>query len=157
MASISNDQELKQALDRLDAVQQRVVGARFVEHVLDLSTDERIAKAIRLALDPQAASDDLKMAQKSVHSAVLESHARCGAAGDWKDQATYFVGRAAAACLVTKLRSEGKDPAWQAALSSRMARTSAAIDSDSDSPEQESAHQFQILSRYLDSLIGAGS
>lgn len=151
MASISNDQQLKQALDRLDAVQQRVVGARFVEHVLDLAADERIAKAIRLALDPQTTNDDLKTAQKAVNSAVLESHARCGAAGDWKDQATYFVGRAAAACLATKTRSEGKDPAWQAAMSSRMARTSAAIESDSGTPEQESVHQFQILSDYLNS------
>jgi len=152
MASISNDQELKQALDRLDVTQQRVVGALFVENVLDLSNDERIGKAVKLALDPAADSDVLKSAQKSVTNAILESHARCGAEGDWKDQATYFVGRAAAACLMPKPRSTGKDPAWQAALSSRMARTSAAIDSDGGMPEQESAKQFQILSSYLNSL-----
>jgi hypothetical protein len=150
MASINNDQAFKQALDSLNPTQQRVAGALFVQHVLDLTTDMRIAKAVEVALNPESPADALKAAQKSVNSAVLDSHARCGAEGDWKDQATYFVGRAASACLTAKILSEGKDPAWQAALSSRMARTSAAIDIDGGNPEQETNHQFNILSDYLD-------
>lgn len=152
MASISNDLELKLALDNLDAAQQRVAGALFVQRVLDLAVDDRIDKAVQVALNPDAGADDLKSAHKSVKTAVLDSHARCGDEGDWKDQATYFVGRAAAACLAPKIRSEGKDPAWQAALSCRMARTSAAIYSDSGTPEQESKKQFEIMSKYLDKL-----
>ena len=54
MAAISNDLELKQALDNLDAVQQRVVGALFVQNVLQLAIDDRIEKAIKVALKPDA-------------------------------------------------------------------------------------------------------
>ena len=151
MASISNDQEMKQALDNLDPTQQRLAGALFVQNVLDLASDDRINKAVQVALNAGSDGDNLKAALKSVNSAALEGHTRCGAEGDWKDQANYFVARAAAACLAPKVRSEGKDPAWQAALSSRMARTSAAIDSDS-ATAQENVKQFEILSGYLDNL-----
>jgi hypothetical protein len=151
MAAISNDHEMKRALDKLDALQQRVAGALFVQNVLDLASDDRIGKAIQVALNAGSDEADLKAALKTVNAAVLDGHTHCGAEGDWKEQANYFVARAASACLAPQILKEGKAPAWQAALSSRMARTSAAIDSDS-APEQENAKQFEILSAYLDNL-----
>jgi len=150
MSTISNDHEMKTQLDALDPTQQRLVGARLVESVLDLSKDERIQQALKTALDPTATDEQLKAALKSANQATLEGHTRCGAAGDWTDQANYFVGRALVACLTPQVRKEGKNPAWQAALSCRMARTSAAIDQDSDNPLQENTRQYVILSSQLD-------
>jgi hypothetical protein len=152
MSTISNDPEMKAALEGLDANQQRLLGARLVESVMDLCGDERIDRALKVALDAHADEEAIKVAQKSVNQSVLDSHTRCGAEGDWKDQATYFVGRALASCLSPQVRSGGKSPAWQAALSCRMARTSAAIDQDSDAPLQENTRQYVILSLFLDNL-----
>lgn len=155
-STISNDPEMKAALEGMDQTQQRLLGAQLVQSVMDLCTDTRIEHALNTALDAEAAEDQLKAAHKSVNQAVLDSHARCGAEGDWKDQANYFVGRALAACLAPQVRSESKSPAWQAALTCRMARTSAAIDQttdpDSNAPAQETTRQYVILSRFLENL-----
>ncbi|MEO5343652.1 MAG: hypothetical protein H7842_10000 [Gammaproteobacteria bacterium SHHR-1] len=155
-SSISNDREMKTALQGLDAIQQRLIGAQLVESVMDLCNDERLRSVLNSALDAEADADRLGLAQKTVKQAVLDSHARCGAAGDWQDQATYFVGRALHACLSPQVLKEGKSPAWQAALSCRMARTSAAIDQtdeqEDSSPAQETTRQYVILSRFLENL-----
>jgi hypothetical protein len=150
MSTISNDHEMKNLLDGLSPQRQRLVGALLVESVIDLCNDERIRQVLKIALDPDAADDQLKAAHKTASQATLEGHARCGAEGDWTDQANYFVGRALVACLTPQVRKEGKSPAWQAALSCRMARTSAAIDQDSDTPLQENTRQYVILSSQLD-------
>jgi hypothetical protein len=50
----------------------------------------------------------------------------------------------------TTNHTEGS-PAWQASMSSRMARTSMGIDADDMSTTNESEQQYQILSEYLNS------
>ncbi len=152
MTAISNDTELRAALDGLDAVGQRVVAARFVEHVLDLASDERLALVTRTAANNAATDSELVAALSSARAATFDSHTRCGSEGDWSAQAGYFVARAAAAAVTPAGQLPGGS-AWQAAVSSRMARTCETIarDAAADNPATaESAAQYRILSEYLD-------
>ena len=152
MSQISNDAEFKQALNSLNAAQQRILAAKFVEHVLPLSNDKRLTQAVQTAMEKDASQDELSMAQKSAMAATVDHHARCGADGNWTEQAGYFVGRAAIAA-VSKAPSSTANPAWIAAMSCRMALTSATID-DQDSDESthsEVEWQYQILPQFLNS------
>ena len=149
MASISNDTEFRAALEGLDIAGQRRVGALFVDNVLELAKDPRINNALAAARDSEISEEAMALARRGIKAASLEAHTRCGAEGEWTDQAGYFVARAAEACLEPEGRSS-KSPAWKAAMSARMARTCLAADSDEDSHDSESAAQYQILASYLD-------
>jgi hypothetical protein len=153
MTSIANDSEFRQALEALDITRQRVVAARFVEHVLDLASDERLALVTRTAANSAATDSELVAALSSARAATFDSHTRCGSEGDWSAQAGYFVARAAAAAVTPAGQLPGGS-AWQAAVSSRMARTCETIarDAAADNPAAgESAAQYHILSEFLDS------
>ena len=150
MSQISNDTEFKQALQRLDKKQQRVVGALFVKHVLPLSNDSRLIHVIKTAADSDATQDELSNALKSAKAATFDSHTRCGSEGNWTDQAGYFVARAATAAVTPETQSKAGGPAWQAAMSCRMAQTSMLIDSD-DETTADNEWQYDILSSYLNS------
>lgn len=150
MGTISNDKQFRDALNGLNAQQQRVVGALFVENVLGLTEDPRVARSLVAAKDMQLDEEALNLARRSAKAASLEAHTRCGSDGEWTDQAGYFVARAAEACLEPEGRSQGKGAAWKAAMSARMARTCLAADSDEDSHDSESQAQYKILSSYLD-------
>ena len=151
MSQITNDKEFKQALLGLDPVQQRVMAARFVEHVYELSNDERIARVIKTALRPEASAAELAEALKTAMAVAMDSYTRCGAEGSWHDQSAYFVARAAIAMVTPPEQSKAGGPAWQAAMSSRMARTSMLIDEESGdvSALPENEWQYQLLSEYL--------
>jgi hypothetical protein len=148
MSEIDNDKAFRTALEALGIDQQRTVGALFVDHVLDLSDDARVAQALAAAREPNIADEALDFARRSIKAASLEAHTRCGADGEWAEQAGYFVARAAEACLEPEGRS--RSPAWKAAMNARMARTCLAADSDEDTHDSESRAQYQILTRYLD-------
>lgn len=150
MSTISNDSQFRDALNRLSLAQQRAVGARFVENVLSLSSDPRVAQVLAVAKDADPSADAVNLARRSIKAASLEAHTRCGSDGEWSDQAGYFVARAAEACLEPEGRSQGKGPAWKAAMSARMARTCLAAESDQDSHDSESQAQYNILISYLD-------
>lgn len=147
MKTIANDAEFKNALSSLDPARQRLVAARFVKHVLDLGKDPRIERALKVAADENAGEEDLAAALKNARAAVLDSHTRCGAEGDWSEQAGYFVARAAVAAIGGSTKASG--PAWAAAMSSRMARTCESIDADADAAGQERQAQYRILAEYL--------
>ena len=153
MSQISNDTEFKQVLQNLDATQQRTVAALFTEHVLSLSNDDRIKRVVKVATDDGASEGEISDALKSAKSAIMDSSTRCGAEGNWTDQAGYFVARAAVAAVTPPEQSKAGGPAWQAALSSRMAQTSIQIDNDSDEvpDHSENEWQYDILSNYLQS------
>ncbi len=153
MSQISNDTEFRQALHDLDAAQQRMVAAMFVEHVLSLSDDERIKRAVKVATDNNASESEIADALKSAKAAIMDSSTRCGAEGNWTDQAGYFVARAAIAAITPSAQSKSGGPAWQAAMSSRMAQTSIEIDNDSNEvpTHSESEWQYGMLSNYLKS------
>ena len=147
--SINNDSDFRQALDGLSLERQRVVGSLFVKSVLELSDDPRVAQSLQAATEPDIGDEALGFARRTAKTASLDAHARCGADGEWTDQAGYFVARAVEACLEPEGRSGGKGPAWKAAMSARMARTCLAAESEEDSHDVESQAQYQILTSYL--------
>ena len=148
MSEINNDKAFRTALEALGIDRQRVVGALFVDHVLDLSDDARVAQALAAAREPKIADEALELARRSIKAASLEAHTRCGADGEWTEQAGYFVARAAEVCVEPEGRS--RSLAWKAAMNARMARTCLAADSEEDTHDSESRAQYQILTRYLD-------
>jgi hypothetical protein len=150
MTEVSNDTEFRKVLDGLDATQQRLVAARFVEHVIALCSDKRIARVIKVAGDSDVSESELADALKTARATTFDCHTRCGSEGDWSEQAGYFVARAATAAL-TPLGQMPSGPAWQAAMSSRMAQTSMSIVSGDDTVGQETKQQYRILSEFLDS------
>lgn len=151
MSQITNDAEFKQALQDLDATQQRTVAALFVEHVLPLSDDERIKRVVKVAADDSASEGEISDALKTARAAIMDSSTRCGAEGNWTDQAGYFVARAAVAAVTPQSQSKSGNPAWQAALSCRMAQTSIEIDGDTGEmpSHSENEWQYDILSNHL--------
>lgn len=152
MNQISNDTELKQTLQKLDAIQQRTVAALLIEHVLSLSNDDRIQRAVKVAANSKASQGEIVDALKLAKAATIDCSTRCGAEGNWADQAGYFVARAAVAALTPHAQSKSGGPAWQSALSCRMARTSIQIDGDSDElAHSENKWQYHALSNYLQS------
>ena len=151
MQEITNDKEFSETLDNLSMEQQRAVGALFVENVLKLSDDPRVAKALEAAKDTEIDEDTLNLARRNIKAASLEAHTRCGAEGEWLDQAGYFVARAAEACVEPQVRSKGKGPAWKAATNARMARTCLASDTGEDAHGNERNAQYKILTDYLNS------
>jgi len=150
MSEIRNDTDFRKELEALDEVQQRQVAALFVQHVLHLGTDKRLERVIKAAADADATEAELAAALKSAHAATFDSHARCGAEGHWSDQAGYFVARAAVAATTPMAHARAGGPAWQAAMSARMAYTSMLIESAPDqSAHTECEWQYQSLSDYL--------
>ena len=152
MNRISNDKEFKQALQKLDATQQRTVAALFIEHVQSLCSDDRIQLAIKVAADSNASQAEISDTLRSAKAATIDCATRCGAEGNWTHQAGYFVSRAAVAALTPQTQTSSGSPAWQAALSCRMAQTSIQIDDDADeSAYSENEWQYGALSDYLQS------
>ena len=149
MSTITNDKQLRETLDGLSLPQQRQVAAALIGNVLSLTQDERVARAVKTAAEGIEDEDSLNAAFRAAKAAALEAHARCGADGEWTDQAGYFVARAAESAVAQQKRSHGKGPAWQAALSCRMARTARASENEDDAPESESAAQYRIVNEFL--------
>jgi hypothetical protein len=149
MVDINNDTTFRDALIKLEPVEARIVGAKFVESVVPLADDQRLRRIVDVASSKEATEEELDVSRKLAKSIMVDTYTRCGADGDWNEQAGYFVARAAAACLAPIEKGKPGGPAWQAAMSSRMARTSAAINSG-DGAESESGRQYHILSDYLE-------
>lgn len=149
MSRISNDIEFRQTLGQLELTQQRRLAAMFIESVISLSGDERIGRVLKSANNPDASVDEMARALKEAKTASLYSYTRCGAEADWREQAGYFVARAAEAAVMPEGQIRSGGPAWQAAMSCRMARTCLAIDTGEDAEHQESETQYQILTDYL--------
>jgi hypothetical protein len=150
MTEIHNDTEFRQRVESLDAVRQRLLAARFVEKVLSLCDDERVCRIAKVAANADASADELATALHTARVAIIDSHARCGAECAWKDQAGYFVARAAAAAVSPPGQLAGGS-AWQAAMSSRMAETCRSIDTGEDNASNARKEQYLILSEFLTS------
>ncbi len=151
MTQITNDSDFRKAIDSMDFNKQRVLAGLFVKNVLGLCDDERIPRVIDVATNASASDDELASALKTARAATIDCHTRCGSEGDWDAQAGYFVARAATAAVTPESQSKGGGPAWQAAMSSRMARTSKQIDAEDVSTTDENEQQYKILSDYLNS------
>ncbi len=150
MASISTDQEFKKALGKLNAAQQRVVGALFVERVLELCDDARVRRAVEVAKNPDAQESELDSVNRDAKTAAVESYTSCGRDTDWAAQAAHFVATAAAECSVPPSRAnQASQAAWDAAMYARMARTSDNIANAQTDHHDEAEAQYQALSQFL--------
>jgi hypothetical protein len=150
MADITNDDDFRKVISGMDDARQRALAARFLENVLALSNDERIARVAQVAARPDASADELATALHTARATTVELHNRCGAECDWKEQAGYFVARTALAAVSARDQVAG-GPAWQAAMSSRMAQTCKSIDAEEDTSGQEQQAQYRILSEFINS------
>ncbi len=146
MTSINNDAGFRAALENLDIPQQRAVAARFVENVLVLFDVEPVKRAIGVAANLSAAEDELQLAYKNAKAASVESYARCGADGDWRDQAGHFVAKAAAACVSPTAKA---NLAWEVAMQCRMACTCEGIAQGTGSVNTENEAQYKLLAAFV--------
>ena len=150
MQKITDNEAFKEAIKGLDCSQQRQLAALFVGNVLSLTKDERIPRVIAAAASANPSQDELESGLKAANAAIIDAHTRCGAEGNWEDQAAYFVARAAAAAVASEQKCAGGGVAWQAAVNSRMARTCVAIDGNNETAmKDESEQEFRILNKFL--------
>jgi hypothetical protein len=150
MASISNDQELRDALSGLAADRQRIAGARFAQSVLSLCRDERVRRAADTALDPDAGEAALEDALRAAKAYATKTYTDCGKDTDWLAQADHFVAAAVAAALSSPEQLPAKvNPAWKAAVQARMARNCAMMEEDEVAAEGEPERQYRIAAGLL--------
>ena len=151
MSTINDDIEFRRALKRLDRDQLREIGAGFVQNVLHLNKDKRVARAVDVAKNRDASDDELLAAYKATRVATVDSRTRCGADCNWEEQAAHFVARASAAMVAPEGVCKAADPPWQVVMSCRMAQNCALIAADDDSSNNESENQYRIMNDYLNS------
>jgi hypothetical protein len=153
--------EFKQALESLTLDQQRVVAAGFVADVLELTEDERVKQAQKVAAKPDATPDSLMDAYHSAHHAAVESSVHSDLElVDWHKQTAHFVAKACAESLVpAHPGATWRDLAFNVASHCRMARLCANIEHEQDQPSlsgaEEALHkqirtQFERLSAFLE-------
>jgi hypothetical protein len=161
MSKIGTMKEFKEGLESLSLDQQRVVAARFVADVLDLTEDDRVKQAQKLAADPNAAPESLMSAYHLAWHAALESSVHSDMELiDWRKQTAHFVARACAESLAPSHHgSTWRHLASNVASRCRMARLCASIEHEQERPSLADAEealnkqiqtQFDILGRYLE-------
>ncbi|MBI5041856.1 MAG: hypothetical protein HZB57_11865 [Gammaproteobacteria bacterium] len=141
--AIDNDTDFKTALGRLSIAQQRQLAASFTDHVLTLCDDVRVAGAVSAARRPDITDIELAALYQAAKSASVESYAQCGQDTEWAAQAGHFVAKAAMACV--EPTSDSANPAWDAAMDARMARTCATIAAGQGTVNREADAQYKIL------------
>ena len=145
--NIGNDNEFKAALGFLSGATRRLVAARFAENVLSLCPEARVKGAIEVAKQADISVAELAAAFQSAKAASVDSYTRCGHECDWNDQASHFVAEACVACVQPE--QPGTNPAWDAAMQARMARTCETIATGRGTDNAEAAAQYRILAEFL--------
>jgi hypothetical protein len=150
MPRISNDHDLRAALNQLSDAQQRIVGAGFANSVIHLCRNERVRRAVETARNPDASDAELQDALKAVKGYAAKTYTACGKDTDWLAQADHFVAVAAAAALTPGDRLARKTtPAWKAAIHARMAKNCEMMEGDDDELETEAERQYRIAGESL--------
>jgi len=145
MAKISNDHDLREALNALSAIRQRILGAKFAENVIHLSTDDRVHRAATTARNPDAGDTELQDACKAAKSYATKTYTACGKDTDWLAQADHFVAASVAAVLTPADQLSAKtNPAWKAAVQARMAKNCEIMEKDEGEMETEAERQYRI-------------
>ena len=147
---ITNDQQLRQALNDLPLEIQRNLGARFVASVSHLSRNPIITQGLQVAKNSQRTFAELEIAYKSAKKLAIDSYTACGRDADWSAQAEHFVAAAMAACLLPEDQVTQKENiAWKAAMQARMARNCEMILQDKGAMDNESNRQYAIAMEML--------
>jgi hypothetical protein len=164
MTRIHTNEAFREALGSLTLAQQRAVGARFIENVLDLAHEDCIkqAQAILDRIDGISA-EDLERAYHSAHSVYVHTYPRSDLTLlDYKQQAEHFVAEACVHCLAPTYYDAARHHlAERVSTYCIMARTCASIDHEDNYPKfsdtedrvkKEIDTQYEILGKYLDSI-----
>lgn len=147
--TISNDQELRSALDALSLTQQRTLGARFAQNVSTVTKNPRLLKALEVATTVDSANQEREDAYKAAKSIAVQTYTSCGRDADWDAQAEHFVASACAATLIPDaLLTEKSNPAWKAAIQSRMAKNCLMIESGDGAVDNEAEQQYKIAEEF---------
>jgi len=148
--NISNDQELKNALNNLPREQQRLLGARFTQSVCEQVDNPSLMSALKVALISDSTDQELKDAFNVAKSIATKTYTACGRDADWGLQAEHFIAAACAAALTPDaLITENYNAAWKAAIQSRMAKNCLMIESDSGELENEADRQYRLTEKFL--------
>jgi len=164
MSKITTNETFREALSSLTLAQQRVVGARFIANVLDLTQDKHIKQVQAMLSDTEEISaEDLDAAHRTIYSIYVHTFPRSGfSLIDYKKQAEHFVAEACLQCLApTYSETKKHHLAERVSMYCRMGRTCASIDHEGDYPKfadtedlvkKEIDAQYEILSEYLESI-----
>jgi hypothetical protein len=145
MPNINNDSELRQFIDSLGFEQQRALGVKFAESVMDLTQDPRLKKALDTSLTPAVTAPEVEEAYKTAKAISTATFTACGRDADWMAQAEHFTAAALQAALAPADQLPGKGTAaWKAAMQARMARNCAMIETGQGSADSESQRQYRI-------------
>jgi len=160
MDAIMDVKTFKQKLVSLPLSKQRLVGAKFIANVMDLTVDPRLRSALNVASNPDAVPEELQLAYYAAHSAYVENNPRSGLDEmDWKKQAAHFVSEALMVCLApTYGEAQKHHLAEKVATYCQMARICSSVNHQGDYPsfasadaavKQEAQVQFRILTDFL--------
>lgn len=150
MATINNDQDLRQLLGRLPPAQQRIIGLRFAESVQRLSREERVRRAIAAGLREDASDAELDDAYRAAKAWATKTYTDCGKDTDWLAQADHFVAAAAAAALTPQAMLMDKtNRAWKAAMQARMAVNCEMVEAEGETPD-EAQRQYAIAEENIE-------
>lgn len=150
MSDISNDQDLRSALEKLSLADQRLLGARFAASVSKLAKNPRLMKLAGISLQPDISESELEESYKAAKSITVQTYTSCGKDTDWAAQAEHFVAMAYAVVLTPKAQiPEKTNIAWKAAIQARMAKNCAMIESDQGDVQNEAVKQYEIADEFL--------
>ena len=151
MATISNDQALRDLLARLSVEQQRLIGLRFAQSLIHLSRDERVKRAIETGLRTDTTESELEDAYRAAKAWATKTYTDCGKDTDWLAQADHFVAAAVAAALTpdSMLPDNKTNRAWKAAMHARMANNCELVDEQGNAHLDEVQRQYEIAGDFL--------
>ena len=153
MSLIRDDTAFKQAIDAMPLAQQRVLGARFVDDVFELTDDFRLKRALKCAESGTASDAELLEAYRDAKGVEVETYTACGHMVDWRTMATHYVASAIAACVapLSTIVPGIDSPAYDAAMASRMAKNCERLANGDHGECHEMERQYEIMSKYLHS------
>ena len=145
MATITNDHQLRELINGLDSNRQRMLGGRFAQSVIGITSNSRLQRAAEAASRSDSTEEDIAEALKSARGVANDTYTACGRDADWLAQAEHFVARACAAALSPpeQLGSAG-NPAWKAAMYARMAKNCQMIETGQAETDNEAQRQYQV-------------
>lgn len=149
MAKISNDGQMRDAINGLEAEVQRALGARFVDGVKELTNNPELLRAIATGIEPDAPPTALEAAYRTAKGIAIDTYTACGHDADWLAQAEHFVAAACAAALAPPSGGSELGPAWKAAMQARIARTCALIEQADDRGDNEASRQYAIVEEFV--------
>jgi len=161
MAAIANMQQFKEAIGTLSDQQQRLLAARFIAEVMDLTDDSRLKNVLEVVTKPDASEEELTGAFHWAQSAVVDLSLHSGFdLVDFGRQAATLVAQACTACasLLPGATKSGAR-AWNVAHYCRAARICASMAHDQDAGALASAEnelekiarkQYELVTEFLE-------